>query len=362
VSATTIQKTPVAAPGWRPRASSLLTLAAAAFLATELLPWQRACVDRGTVDDPVTRCFVVHGWQGNAALIGWLAAAGAITTLVIALGARSRGRPAPTLLGIASGVVFVTGALCKWSFAQGAASTFGCWLGGVAAGVALVALVSMVRAEWNRAQGLEDVDEIATRTTHARARLVLAAVLPLIVCAGAVVPYETSGLGRWGGPLAEGFFAEGGGGGSGELARVGLDVAANGATFIRNHGGLTVTLDSVELVDATPGIRLVAVKLYACHSTDCIVGPGQAVDPNDAGFRPFEGAALPPRPARDWDLAFTPIVRLARPGPYTVAAFFVRYSVGPFRYRVFVNASEYLCGIAPGAPLSSRRCGGPLSA
>ena len=68
------------------------------------------------------------------------------------------------------------------------------------------------------------------------------------------------------------------------------------------------------------------------------------------------GAELPPKPARDWDLAFIPVVRLARPGVHRIDGFFVRYSVGPFHYRVYVDAQVELCGFTPGDSRSRQAC------
>jgi hypothetical protein len=68
------------------------------------------------------------------------------------------------------------------------------------------------------------------------------------------------------------------------------------------------------------------------------------------------GAELPPKPAKDWDLAFIPVVRVADPGVHHIDGFFVRYSVGPFHYRVYVDVQVDLCGYTPGDARSRAAC------
>jgi hypothetical protein len=169
-----------------------------------------------------------------------------------------------------------------------------------------------------------------------------------VILAGGAA-YQLSGLGRWGGPLAVGFFREDGGASAGFIAPTGPIVSGGAVTWIRNDGHLTATLDGLELVAPRPGVQLVGAYLRGCRTERCIVGAGEVLRPDDSRLRRLAGVRLPPHPADGWDLAVIPALRISRPGLYPMAGYFVRYSVGAMHYRVFMPGQADLCAIPAGA-------------
>lgn len=192
VAQTTLEPTVATAEPRRRRADTWLAVSAAVFAASELLPWQRTCNADFLVHVHAGGCFSVRGWQGNAALLGMLALVAALVLLVDSLGRRPSRRLGSSRFDWAVISVFVASASLKWLFTQGAASTVGCWLGGLAVGIAMVSATRMVRAVLGSRE--------RPSAAPSRRAISLAIALPLVLVTGAAIPYQATGLARWGGP------------------------------------------------------------------------------------------------------------------------------------------------------------------
>jgi hypothetical protein len=342
------------APASRPRPEFWLLAAASVFAASELLPWQRTCIP--AFGPHSGACFTVHGWQGNAAILGMVAAVAALAILVIFLKRqRDGGRLGRSPIDWALISVFLASASLKWILTVGAASTFGCWLGGAALAASLISGLEMVRSAIRDPDTDSDSDHRSLRRP-----IVVAVAAPLVLIIGLAIPYQVTGLARWGGPLAVGYFSEGGGASESLVIPTGRNVQISGVTWIRNGSRLPANLDALELFDVSPGVHFVGAYLIRQPVTEhCLVQvEGQAaVRLDHPCLRPLASAVLPRKPSRAWDLAILPVIRVERPGSYTIRGFFVRYSVGPFHYRVYIQGSVAVCaGQAGELPTAYRSC------
>ena len=254
-----------------------IAMSAAVFVVAELLPWQRECIRHDISGVEVAGCFTVRGWQGNAALLGMLATLGALVLIGVVLRRRGGAGVGSRLVDWMVLSVFVTSAALKWLFTLGAVSTAGCWIGGLAVAVAVVAVGRTARVRWREGtvepeDGAHQPDGPPVRAVRpGRLGTALAALVPAALILGAAIPYQATGLGRWGGPLAIGSFSESGGASAGVLAPVGRTVGANAATWIRNWDDvldLGEAASTIAFPDGRHGIIVGLSTDRVLHSAD----------------------------------------------------------------------------------------------
>jgi hypothetical protein len=177
---------------------------------------------------------------------------------------------------------------------------------------------------------------------------VVAAVAAVAVVVAAVaVPYARSGLAWWGGPLALPELL-GAGSGSGLLIKPHEPLLTHGI-FVFNEAPADVTLDSLELLEATPPIRVLAT--YVIAPTPCAP---DAVEPSEVPelsrsecAYPLAGYRLRPGGAED-AVSLVALVQIPSPGVYRSGWFRITYRAGPLRFEMFRTDELVLCAPEPG--------------
>ncbi|MFN2544608.1 MAG: hypothetical protein ABR600_08585 [Actinomycetota bacterium] len=290
-------------------------------------------------------CFNAWVWQGNASLIGFLAELLAVATVVLwIVGRRRGGRPFVEPWHWVIVVGFVGAGLAKWSLAVTDVPWVGLWVGGA---LSLVAAGSLVFGfSERRASGWY---EPGWTTGHKSRTKLVATMIPLLLVWVGLGFYQASWLGIWGGPLADATFlqTDSGGDGLGVQVHPGDEVVLGGLVYARNRGHLTATLDGIDMLDPSAGLRLVGTYverpgLNNAGGHRCIVtAGGLLLDVAPTCRSPLVGTEV--APGESHELAILPVVRAEQVGRYHVGGFFIRYHVGPFHYSAFVFGWSFIC-------------------
>jgi len=332
----------VTPPPSRDRIAPWLAVAAVALLVDASLPWERWCGTGAFIE--VERCFSARLWSGSASLLGSLA----IVLLVAYLIATARvGLRAPVgivRLSVLAGAMTAVAAKLLITSQNDLIVSETHPTGPAGVGVSIGAFLA--------AAGLSLLAITAWKSKPRLRSIAVPVVVVLAVTAGAI-PYARSGLAWWGGLLAEPTFL-GGGNGSGHVVTAGEPHLFAHLLFVQNLGALPVTLDSLEMVDATP--HFLASETYVFESPPCseaaleITLPG--APSGDCIYRLRGHRVEPSDGARSVLLGFE--YEVPEPGVYRSGWFRIRYHAGPLSFEVFRTDQLVVCAPEPG----KKRCPG----
>lgn len=164
---------------------------------------------------------------------------------------------------------------------------------------------------------------------HWRGWLIALAVGPsVILFAGLVLNFF--GMLPWRGPLSTGD-------GHRNAVSTTFEVEAGSKVsypflFLSNGSRIGITLDSVQPVDATPGVHVTDAWLFVdtprCHR----LAPNFPNDVPQECRTPMAGYALPGHQYGDAGTRVVVVLDSMQPGTYRVGGFDVHYHVGPIRY------------------------------
>jgi hypothetical protein len=338
--------------GW-PRfllASLLLALLPLAFF-----PWQRACTF-SSIGGRSVACWSAGLFSGSGGAIGALAG-----VLILIVVARMLTTPSLEPFPAAAADWALLGAVCAAGIVKTrlvlaydarllppATVPVAARLGAACLGIATLIVVCLAVAAISRAR-------LSDRRWGKGSRAPwLWLLVGATVVAAVGVPYQVSGLGRWGGPVGSTLAQDGGGAEMG-YARVpaGVSRRISGLVYVRNEGRVALTLDRVELVDATPGLRLVgayAPATPACWSVldeESRIGSLEA----DPCATPVLGRSIPWGKTPPNDVPIVLVVTADRVGVFRFTALRIRYHVGPLRYTTVRSLASGICTLDVG-------CGG----
>ena len=338
-----VEAPPSAPPSSSPRdpTSPWLGVVATLLLADSVVPWERFC---NYPDDGFpARCFSARLWSGSASLLGL----GALVFLVVFVIATIRaGNRAPIGLGrlflfvaavvtLAAKATIVAGndAITSRNQAEGGPAWVGVWVGTALAFLAVCLLLFMLGND------------------RRRRRIAMVAVILAAVSAVAI-PYAHSGLAWWGGPIADPV-SLGGGNGAGYLVQPGERVALAHLLYFRNLGTVPVTFDGLDLLEETPGIRVLGT--YAVTSGQCTSAAVKldVPHPPDGCTYPLQGFRFEPG-GIGHSVLLAMVVVAEEPGLFRSGWFRVRYHAGLLPFEVFRTDQVEICVPEPGR----KRCPG----
>ena len=333
-----VEARPEAPPASSPQDDVLpwLAIVAGAFLVDCLPAWERYCTGE-TARFP-ERCFTAHVWSGSGRLLGLAAIVTALVFLVATL--RVGWRTVPGSLRLAAFAGFVATAAGKAMIVlSNAAKTTAAqshpspaspavWIGlaiSVLGGILL--LVVLLRDP--------------RRSSKA------AVVVTMLVLAVFSVAYARSGFAWWGGPLAQPAFLGGGNGVVMGIEPGRPEFISGGGITLYNGSQTNVTLDGLDVVDASPPFRVLGT--YVIRAAPCLpsaVDLGRALLGHECAY-PLSGFVLAPGdPANAVELAA--LVDVSSPGLYRTGWFRVRYHAGPVPFELFRTDQVTLCAPEPG--------------
>jgi hypothetical protein len=332
----------VTPPPSRDRVAPWLGVMSLFLLADSVLPWERVCTN--AFDGFRARCFSASVWSGSASLLGVLAFALLVAYVIATL---RKGIVAPVGIGrlsvfagalaaIAAKTVIVAGndEITSKNQSEGGPAWIGVWFGMF---LALAGLSLLATTAWR---------------ARPRLRSILVVVAVVFAVVSAAIPYARSGLAWWGGPIADPAYL-GGGNGSGYLVEPGEPLAFTHNLYFRNLGTVPVTFDGLDLLEETPGIRVLGT--YAVTPGQCTPTAVQLkiLHPPDGCTYPLAGFRFEPGGV-EHNVLLAMVVVVDEPGLYRSGWFRVRYHAGVLPFEVFRTDTVEVCVPEPGR----KRCPG----
>jgi hypothetical protein len=301
------------------------------FALDGILTWQSVCRSDRWLGVAFHTCLTARIWQGDGALLGLLAEVAAGVLLVAFASRAFAKRPFPRRWEWPLLVIWVVVAGARKLVGAGQGST-----GAGALGVVLLIIATVAAAA-----------TLVSAKTPRRRSAAVGVALSSILAGGVVIAlsvvYGSTGLARWGGPLAYSDPLGGSVGTGNHVPPRGL-LPLYGTLYANNHSRVAVRIDGVELVDPSPGLRVQGIftlkkgPYVACPTRVPITRGGERLC-----FRPVAGVVVPHAPSPASEIEIVPVVTTQSQGKYSVGGFVIHYHVGPLHFSAYQLNTAVIC-------------------